>query len=93
MSTVILDSQLQKNTGVTQELFMEGYKIAVERNEGIPPEDLLRCSFETMADHALGEDMQQPPRTLQQGCATMLLAALNRSLRGNLSCGVENGSS
>ncbi len=45
LQIVILETQLQKNTGVTQELFMEGYKIAVERNEGAPPESLPDYSF------------------------------------------------
>ena len=34
---VIMESQLQNNTGVTQEMFMDGYNIAVERNPGTPP--------------------------------------------------------
>ncbi|KAI0469625.1 putative short-chain dehydrogenase [Xylaria cf. heliscus] len=56
------DSQLQASNGVDMDLMVDGYKLAVSRNDGkgIPP---------------------QEPRTLQEGCATVLLAALDPHLR------------
>ncbi|KAI0113592.1 putative short-chain dehydrogenase [Nemania sp. FL0031] len=55
-------SQLQSTNGVDMDLMIEGYKIAVARNDGkdIPPQEV---------------------RTLQEGCATVLLAALDVGLR------------
>ncbi|KAI1404279.1 putative short-chain dehydrogenase [Hypoxylon fuscum] len=73
----IPESQLQTNSGVDMDLMMEGYKMAVARNDGkdVPP---------------------QTPRSLQEGCATILLAALDPSLRDEspallLECNVYPG--
>lgn len=40
VDTVVPESQLQSNTAVTNELFMEGFKLAAERNPG---KSLLSC--------------------------------------------------
>ncbi|KAI1330240.1 putative short-chain dehydrogenase [Xylariaceae sp. FL0255] len=58
-------SQLQASNGVDTDLMIEGYQLAVARNNG--------------------QDVPvQATRTLQEGCATVLLAALDSSLRGKL---------
>ncbi|MCJ1281908.1 hypothetical protein MMC26_001231 [Xylographa opegraphella] len=59
---VVLESLLLPNSGVTEDFFMEAYKLAIERNDGnpLPP---------------------QTTKTLQQGAACILVAALDPSFR------------
>ncbi|MCJ1421899.1 hypothetical protein MMC32_008266 [Xylographa parallela] len=61
---VVLESLLLPNSGVTEDFFMEAYKLAIERNDGkpLPP---------------------QTTKTLQQGAACILVAALDPSVRGS----------
>ncbi|MCJ1254629.1 hypothetical protein MMC24_002444 [Lignoscripta atroalba] len=58
---LILESNLQGNTAISQELFMEGIALATEANGGKPL-------------------VMETPKTLQQGCATILVAALDPSI-------------
>lgn len=77
---VVPESQLMANNGVDMNLMMDGYKLMVERSDGATPL-LASCIGHSLT--STGKDIPpQTARTLQQGCATILLAALDPSLHG-----------
>ncbi|TRX98017.1 hypothetical protein FHL15_001227 [Xylaria flabelliformis] len=79
------ESQLQTTNGVDMDLMMEGYKLAVARNNGLDLSDQKLRTVQNCIDRCLGKPVPpQETRTLQQGCATILLAALDTSLRSKI---------
>ena len=80
---VIMESKLLANTGITNEYFMEAYQMAVERNNGTLRTRVYHCPS-SISLNPLRTGNPLPPqttKTLGQGAATIVIAALDPSFR------------